>query len=186
MPLANAPYGFRPHRHLTGGDSQRTRQYPIATGYATAIGEGDPVALISDGTITVAAAAARVLGVFRGVSYTAADGSQVYTNRWPASTAATNIKADVIDDPMVTFRVQSGGTPTSANVGELADHVTGTPSAFTGTSTAYLNSSSGTAAKQWRILRVVDEPGNSGIFASLEVQCFQHEMSTQVAGTPGV
>lgn len=186
MSLSNAPFGFRPVRHLTGGDCNRARQYPIATGYATDLVAGDPVKLLSDGTIALAAAADRVLGVFQGVQYTAADGSAVFTNAWTASTAATNIKASVIDDPEVLFEIQSGGTPSSASVGELADHVTGTGSKLTGTSAAYLNGTSGTAAKQWRIMKLVDKPGNSGQYGVVEVMCFQHEFSTQVAGTPGV
>lgn len=186
MALANAPFGFRPLRHLAGGDPTRNLEFPIATGYATALCTGDIVKLLNDGTIALAAAGDRPLGVFMGVQYTASDGSAVFSNRWAASTAATNIKASVMADPMVTCEVMSGGTPTSADVGQLADHVTGTGNAYTGTSAAYLNSSTGTGTAGFRILRLVDKPGNSGQYAVLEVQFQEHEFLQTVGATPGI
>lgn len=186
MALANAPFGFRPLRHLSGGDPNRNLEFPIATGYATALCTGDIVKLLSDGTIALAAAGDRPIGVFMGVQYTASDGSAVFTNRWAASTAATNIKASVMADPMVTCEVQSGGTPTSADVGALANLVTGTGSAFTGTSGAYLNSTMGTGSANFRVIRLVDKPGNSGQYAVLEVQFQLHEFLQTVGATPGV
>jgi hypothetical protein len=87
---------------------------------------------------------------------------------------------------MVTFEVQSGGTPTVADVGTLADHVTGTGSAVTGTSAAYLNSSMGTGSAAVRVLKIVDKPGNSGQYATLEVQPFEFEFASHGQGTPGV
>lgn len=184
MPL-NAPFGFRPLRHLNGGQI-RHQEYPIASAYGTALCEGDAVKLLNDGTIALAAAGDRILGIFMGVRYTAADGSQVFNNRWAASTVGTNIKANVIVDPSVTFEVMSGGTPTSADVGQLADHVTGTGSAITGQSAAYLNSSTGTGSAGFRILRLVDKPGNSGQYATLEVQPFEWEFAYHGQATIGV
>lgn len=186
MALANAPFGFRPCRHLAGGDPNRNLEFPIASAYATAICTGDLVKLLNDGTIARSDAADRPLGVFMGVSYVDSGGSQIFTNRWAASTVATNIKASVMADPMVTCEVMSGGTPTSADVGQLADGVTGTGSAVTGTSAAYLNSSTGTGTAVFRILRLVDKPGNSGQYAVLEVQFQEHEFLQTVGGTPGV
>lgn len=182
---SNTPFGFRPHRHLRGGQI-RSKEYPIATGYSTALCTGDLVKLLSDGSIALAAAGDRVLGVFNGVSYTASDGSNVFTNRWAASTAGTNIKAAVFDDPDISYEVMSGGTPTSADVGQLADHVTGTGNAYTGTSAAYLNSSTGTGTAAVRILRLADKPGNSGQYAVLEVQPFEWELGYHGQGTIGV
>ncbi len=182
---SNAPYGFRPHRHLEGG-LIRHNEYPIATGYATTIFSGDPVKLLSDGTLAQAAAGDRILGIFQGCSYTASDGSFVPNPIWPASTTATNIKAQVIDDPKVTYRVQSAGTPAVTNTGNLADHVVGTGSTMTGLSGSTLDSSMGTGAAGWRVLRLVDEPGNSGQFASLEVQLHESELAYHGQATVGV
>lgn len=182
---SNTPFGFRPLRHLRGG-VVRAKEYPIATGYATALCTGDAVKLLSDGSIALAAAGDRILGIFNGAQYTASDGSQIFTNRWAASTAATNIKAQVFDDPDIAYEVMSGGTPTSADVGQLADHVTGTGNAYTGTSAAYLNSSTGTGSAGFRILKLVDKPGNSGQYATLEVQPFEFELAYHGQATIGV
>lgn len=182
---SNTPFGFRVSRHLTGGQI-RHKDYPIATGYATAICTGDPVKLLNDGTIALASAGERILGIFMGVSYVASDGSQVFTNRWAASTAGTSILAQVIDDPNVAYKVMSGGTPTSADVGQLADHVTGTGNAYTGTSAAYLNSSTGTGSAGFRILGLVNEPGNSGQYSVVEVQPFEFELAYHGQATIGV
>ena len=182
---SNAPFGFRPYRHLSGGDANRTRQYTIASGYATALYPGDPVKALSDGSIALAAAGDRILGVFRGVQYKAADGSAVF-GYWPASTTATDIKALVATDPNITFEVMSGGTPAQTNLFNLADHVVGTGNAYTNTSGAYLDSSMGTGNAGFRIIGIVDKPGNSGQYAVLEVQIFEHEFNRDDAATPGV
>lgn len=182
----NAPFGFRPLRHLSGGDPNRTRQYPIASGYATALGTGDPVKALTDGSIALAAAGERILGIFQGVQYTAADGSAVFTNYWTASTSATNVKASVVTDPNVTFEVQSAGTPVIADTFLLADHITGTASSVTGTSAATLSGTMATGNAGFRILALVDKPGNSGLNATLEVQIFEHEYNRDDAATPGV
>lgn len=183
---SNAPFGFRPYRHLNGGDPNRCREYPIATGYATGIFTGDAVKLLSDGTIASAAAADRVLGIFMGCSYVNAAGEQIFSRYWPASTTATDIKASVVDDKGVIFQIMSGGTPAQTNVGNLADHVVGTGSTLTGISGASLSSTMGTADKGFRILGLSKEPGNSGANALLEVMVFQHEFSTDDPATPGV
>lgn len=185
MPLSNAPFGFRPVRHLSGGDCNRTRQFPIASGYATALYNGDPVKALTDGSIALAAAGDRILGIFQGVQYVDSNGS-VQFGSWPASQAATYIKAAVVVDPNVVFEVQSGGTPVIADTFLLADHVTGTGSAVTNTSAAYLSGTMATSNAGFRILQIVDKPGNSGIYTVLEVQIFEHEYNRDDAATPGV
>lgn len=181
----NAPFGFRPLRHLSGG-LIRAREYPIASAYASDIFTGDPVKLASDGTIQLAAAGDRILGIFRGVQYVNASGEQKFSPYWPASTTATDIKASVIDDKNVTFEVQSAGTPAQTNVGNLADHVAGTGSAYTGQSAATLSATMGTGAAGFRILDIVKKPGNTGANATLEVSIYEHEHSVDEPATPGV
>lgn len=189
MALPNAPFGFRVCRHLTGGDPNRTVEYPIASAYATALGQGDAMKLLNDGTISAASAGDRVIGFFQGVSYTAADGSQQFTNYWPASTVGTNIKASITGDPMVSLTVMCAAT--AANlvqtiVGNCADLVTGTPSAFTGNSTAYLSATASNAIATFRILKILDYPGNTGQYALVEVQVIEHELLYHGQGTVGV
>lgn len=188
MALTNTPFGFRPHRHLTGGVI-RADEYTIASAYATDIFSGDPVKAISDGTIQQAAAGDRILGIFGGVQYVASDGSVEFRSYWPASTAikaGTTAKALVYTDPNITYEVQSGGTPALTNNFNLADHVVGTGSTTTGQSGAYLSGTMSTVDAGFRIHRIVDKPGNSGQYALLEVTIFEHEFSRDDAATPGV
>jgi hypothetical protein len=187
----STPFGFRPYRHLLGGTPNRTREFPIASGYATTLGQGDPVKLLSDGTIAKAAAGDRMVGVFIGVQYVDSSGNAQFTNRWPASATGTNIKASVIADPFVTFEVQSNkaSAPDQTDIGLLADHVVGTASSIHGGSTAYLSATQATGIAQWRIVGLIEKPGNSGIYATVEVAAVEHEYILQPAtltGTAGV
>lgn len=184
----STPFGFRPLRHLAGGTVGRTKEFTIASGYATAIGQGDFVKLLADGTIAKAAAGDRNLGAFAGVQYTAADGSAIFTNLWPASTVATNIRASIIADPMVTYEVQWNKVtaPDQTDVGLLADLVVGTPSPIHGGSTAYLNGTASTAVAGFRIIGLIGKPDNFGIYSTVEVQVVEHEYLPIFTGTPGV
>lgn len=188
MALNNAPFGFRPLRHMSGG-LIRAEEYTIASAYGTSIYSGDAVVAVSDGTIAASAAGNRILGIFGGCQYVASDGSIVFSAYWPASTATqsgSTIKALVYTDPMITYEVQSAGTPTLTNVFNLADHVVGSGSTVTGQSGSTLSGTMSTADAGFRILRIIDRPGNSGIYARLEVQIFEHEFSRDDAATPGV
>lgn len=184
----STPFGFRPYRHLTGGNPNSTHDFPIASAYATAICTGDAVKLLSDGTIAVAAAGDRVLGVFQGVSYVDSNGNQVFTARWPASTVATAILASVITDPMVTFEVQSdkATAPDQTDVGLLADHVATAGSSVTGSSGHSLSPTQGTGVAGFRILKLIPKVGNTGIYATVEVSIVEHEYLPVFSGTPGV
>ena len=186
----STPFGFRPFRHLMGGTPNRFMEYPIATGYGTAIGTGDPVALISDGTITQCAANTRVLGVFMGVDYLNADGEAIFSAYWPASTTATDIKAHVIVDNAVTYEVQSNksSAPVQDDVGLLADHVTAVPSTLHGGSGAVLSSTQATGDAQWRILSLIKKPTNTGAqYDTVEVSVWESELAVRGdESTPGV
>tara|TARA_R100001594_G_scaffold150490_1_gene211903 strand:- start:1372 stop:1935 length:564 start_codon:yes stop_codon:yes gene_type:complete len=183
----DAPRGFWPIRHLTGG-TIRTTEHTIASGYGTGIFQGDIVKLVAGGGIEASAAGNRSLGVFAGVSYVDSEGNQVYKKYWPASTTATSIKAYVYDDPNIVFGVQSAGSTVAADVGNLGDHVAGTGSTTTGRSAHELNGSTGTAYAGFRVLGKVDTPNNAyGTNVDLEVQLVEHEyMPGNEATTPGV
>lgn len=187
MANTDAPRGFWPIRHLTGGVI-RAREYLIASAYAANIFSGDLVKLVAGGGIEVAAAGARVVGVFEGVSYTNAAGEVVYSRYWPTGTVATNIKAYVFDDPFIVFGVQSAGSTVAADVGNLGDHVAGTGSTTTGQSAFELNGTTGTAYAGFRVLGKVDTPDNAwGTNVDLEVQIYEHEYGSSLeATTPGV
>lgn len=180
--------GFVPIRHQKGGE-MRLGQYSIASGYATALGKGDPVELTGTGRNIQKAAAENVdnIGVFAGVSYVDAQGVPQYSEYWPASTAATQIKALVWDDPSIVFRVQCD-TLAEGDVGALADWDAGTPDADTRLSGVELvASSTGTSGKGIRILGLSALPGNAyGAHAMADVVFAEHALLTGAAGAGGV
>jgi hypothetical protein len=159
-----AAHGFKPLRHLTGGEI-RTSDYLIAIAYDTAIFTGDPVKLVAGGGIELAAAGNIILGIFQGVSWTASDGEVKFSRYWPgAQSGATNVSALVIDDPYVTYSCFDDGDSdflTIADVGFSGDHVAGSGSTVTGISAVKLDTSSASAtAAGFKIIRAVTRPGN--------------------------
>ncbi len=55
----NAPLGLKPVDYRTGGTyTGKANQYTIASAYATAIGQFDPVTTLADGTIGIGVAGA--------------------------------------------------------------------------------------------------------------------------------
>jgi len=186
MANEDAPRGFRPVRHLTGG-TIRPSVYTIASAYGTDIFNGDVVKLVTGGGIELAAAGNRMIGVFAGVKYTDSSGNLIYKEYWPASTTATDIEAQVYDDPYIVFGAQSDGSTVAADVGELTNHVAGAGSAVTGRSAHELNASSGTSTAGFRILGKVNAPDNAwGTNVDLEVQPYEHELVDHGQSTPGV
>ena len=111
-PTISAPYGLVPVG-LIGGRSYAgsTRQMRIASNYGTAIGKGDLVKRVNDGTIerdgsTTALPATGTLGVFMGCQYTDPNTSQLtFNNQYPGSIVASDIDAFVVDDPDVVMKV---------------------------------------------------------------------------------
>lgn len=163
MATSASPYGFLLRKHPTG--QSRANVYTIGTGYATAIGYGDPVALNTDGTLNIGTAGSDIIGIFAGVQYTDATGKPTFSKNWVASTAATNIVAYVYDDADNVYEVQvgSGGTGyVQTAIGAQANFVIGTPNASTGQSTSYLNATLIAAASQGNF-RIVGF-GSDGIY----------------------
>ena len=160
-----AAHGFKPLRHLAGGEV-RTSEYTIDTTYSTAIYTGDPVKLVADGDIELAAAGNTILGIFQGVSYKESNGEVKFSRYWPgAVSGGTDIKALVIDDPFVTYSAFDDGDSdflTAADVGTSADHVAVSGSTVTGVSGAMIDTDGATAsAAGFKIIRRIDRPGNS-------------------------
>ena len=187
MANADAPRGFWPLRHLSGGSMARTSPYTIASTYGTNIFRGDVAKLVAGGGIELAAAGDRFIGVFDGVQYTASDGSMKYAKYWPASTTATAITAYVYDDPNILFGVQSAGSTVAADVGNIGDHVAGTGSTTTGISAHELNGTTSTSDAGWRVLGKIESPDNAyGTNVNLIVQAYEHELTAADHSTPGV
>ena len=108
MANQDASFGLRPVR--TSISSQQQNRYRIASGYATAIFQGDLVAMVTGGGIERVAAGGSgfILGVFNGCFYTdPTTGKPTFANSYPGGVAASDIIANVIDDPAATFEIQA-------------------------------------------------------------------------------
>jgi hypothetical protein len=123
-PTVSAPYGLKPV-NLIGGQvfSGSTRNYTIQNNYGTSIYYGDFVTL-SSGLVTRAAVTSstsgkQTIGIFLGCSYTSpTTGQKLFSQYYPASTAAGDIQAIVCDDPDTVFKTAmvsaAGGTTISS------------------------------------------------------------------------
>lgn len=175
MANVDAAFGFVPVRHMSG-NAPRTNKYTITSGLAENIFSGDMVILTADGVITPAGATeTNQIGVFAGVSYTASDGSYVYSEYWPSGTVATDIVAYVYDDPYTVFKVQSAGSPAQTNIGNCADIVAGAGSTTTGRSGFEISGTMAATAAQCKIIALHDAPDNAfGANAVMEVLVNEH------------
>ena len=127
MSSTAAPFGLRPIGRLDNGSQEVFRQYPIASAYGTNICTGDIVQLVDGGTATTIqkqsatgddSTAIDIVGIFMGCKYTDPNTNQLtFSQKWPASTVASDAMAYVVDDPNVLFAIQADGAP--ANPGDV-------------------------------------------------------------------
>ena len=106
-------YGFRPVKMLGAAyNGQGQNEYKIGNNEGSAIYQGDPVILVANGAIDVGSTAgAELVGIFNGCEYTdPTTGKPTWSNHYPGSVAADDIKAYVIDDPNVIFEVKVDDT----------------------------------------------------------------------------
>ena len=121
--------------------------------------------------------------MFDGCSYTASDGSYVYSEYWPSGTTATDIIAYVYDDPYTVFKVQSAGTTAQTNIGNCADVVAGAGSTITGQSGFEISGTMAAGIATCKILALHETPDNAfGANAVMEVTINEHLLGTNVAG----
>ena len=113
MATSATPNGAEPVNTLSASGSYngKVRHIKIASGYGTAIFYGDFVKLVAAGTVEKAAVTTAVVagtvGIFVGCSYTDPSTSQLtFNQQFPASTAASDIMAYVVDDPKLVFKMQ--------------------------------------------------------------------------------
>ncbi len=115
MANKDAAFGFRPVRHLTGGDLQ-ANEYTIAANLGHDIFHGQCVKAVTAGGIERADAGDVILGVFGGCFFTDPTTSKpTFSNNYPASTNASDIVALVYDDP----RIQELDTSTAGTSGQF-------------------------------------------------------------------
>jgi hypothetical protein len=139
-PTVSAPYGFKPVNRLDGLPyAGATRKLPIEYAYSQNLFYGD-VVQISGGTIVRSSmsaasspgtAVAGTIGIFLGCSYTSpTTGQKLFAQYWPASTAANDAEAIIVDDPRALMKavVTVQGTSlanTSTTVGYLNPYYVG-------------------------------------------------------------
>ena len=146
MATTAAPYGLKAV-NLVGGQpyAGSTRQVKIASAYDTNIYNGSVVSIVAAGTVEIvdevgtnaSAFPAGTLGVFVGCSYTDPNTKQkLFSQYWPADTAASDAVAYVVDDPDVVFQIQADEACAQATLGSNIGVVNPTAgSATTGNST---------------------------------------------------
>lgn len=118
-PTVSKTYGLKPVNRLDGLPyAGAIRQIPIAAGYATAILNGDTVAVNTDGYLiaNTTSNSGDSVGVLVGCSYTNSSGQFTNGQYYPAaqSTSTQLAFGFVVDDPNAVFRVAatSGQTTT--------------------------------------------------------------------------
>ena len=117
-PVVSAPYGLLP-QNLIGGQvfAGSTRMYNIQYGYTTSIFYGDFVVLsrgfATRASVSTGSSLNQTVGIFLGCTYTNPTTKQkLFSQYWPASTAAGDCQAYILDDPDAVFKavVCSSGT----------------------------------------------------------------------------
>lgn len=185
MANPNAPFGFRPARHLTGGVVRYSDVYTIADAYATSLAVGDLVVRtgtgnnIAVGVDGVAGAAA--IGVFGGCKYRDTLGNILYRSVWIASTPTFNAEgatALVYDDPNIVFYGRMSLAIAATDFGQFAGLVATAPSTALGVSRQAINSADITSTlDNFKLLRLLPTVGNDiGNYAQVEVVISFHEL----------
>lgn len=170
-PTVDKTYGLKPINRLDGLPyAGQTRLIPIAASYATAILNGDTVAIDTTGYLVAKTTSnsGDSVGVLVGCQYVNSLGQTVQSQYYPAAAStSTNIAyAYVVDDPNATFKAvaaaSSTTTPTGytrALVGSNVALATGAGSTTTGDSGYGINGASAdtTNTLPMRVVDVVPE-----------------------------
>jgi hypothetical protein len=192
----NAPQGLVPVKKLDGSAwTGATNPYQITSTYATALFRGDPVTILSDGTLGVGVAGSACLGAFWGVKFIDSTGRVRFENYWPGNPGVltgSSVEALVIDDPNTVFTIQetsgtgTAGTPLAlADRGLNANFLYTAGSTATGQSAVSLNNATeaDTATLNLKILQLDPTPGNAvGAFANWLVVINNHLYRGGVTG----
>jgi hypothetical protein len=125
-PVVSAPYGLLP-QNLIGGQvfAGSTRMYNIQYGYATSIFYGDFVVLsrgfVTRATVDTGTSLNQSVGIFLGCTYTNPTTKQkLFSQYWPASTAAGDCQAYIYDDPDAVFKAVVCSATTAVASGAMA------------------------------------------------------------------
>lgn len=187
----DAPFGLRPTR--TSISSQQQNRYRIASSYATAIFQGDLVAMVTGGGIERVAAGGSgfILGVFNGCNYTdPTTGKPTWSNYYPGGVAASDIIADVIDDPSATFEIQADAAFPVADLAGNYDIVDNSPVGDTTSGNSRMELEVGTADSTvatlpLKAIDISQDPENSDVSSAntnVIVKINNHLFSAGTAG----
>ena len=162
MANQDAAFGFKPTRHLTGGQI-RTEEYAIAANHGTSIFNGQVVEAVAAGGIEQAAAGdTQIAGVFGGCFFTDPSTSKpTFKAFYPASTNASDIVASVFADPFIVFEAQHDETGTAAMNHSAMDFVGVGGSTITGQSTSELDTSTSGTGAGLKQIGISKDPDNS-------------------------
>lgn len=168
MANTSAPFGFQLAGFLdgrTGSLGQQTRL--IANADTNAVYSGDPVTSLNTGYVTRSTAGTtQISGIFIGCTYLNTSlGRTVWSPSWPGSGATGDVTAYVVSDPQATFKVQSGGSTTTAigiaDINANINFALGTPNTTTGQSGAYVDQTTinpSTTTLPFRIISLISAP----------------------------
>ena len=179
MANKDASFGLKPVKMIGGAPYNGGQsRYRIASSYDTAIYQGDIVCQVTGGGVEIHAVGGTVpvIGVFNGCSYTdPTSGEQVFKNYYPASTAASDIIANIIDDPMVVFEIQADEAfPVADLLGNFDTIKTNAGSTKTGISGDEVDVSTGatTATLPLKVIDISQDPNNQDVgSANTNVYC---------------
>tara|TARA_B100000029_G_C17253558_1_gene843679 strand:- start:83 stop:655 length:573 start_codon:yes stop_codon:yes gene_type:complete len=175
MANASEKFGLRPYRKLDGTPLVGAQnRYTIASGYATAIYQGDLVEPLTSGNIQKHGAntSDAVVGVFNGCFYTDPTTQKpTYKNYYPGGVAASDITAFIVDDPDAVFLVDADEAFTRADLFRNYSVTNTTGVTQTGISKAQLDVSvSGTATTfAIQAIDICQDPDNDGTGANANV-----------------
>lgn len=170
MATSATPNGAEPVNTLSASGSYtgKVRHIKIASGYGTAIFYGDFVKLVAAGTLEKAAVTTSVVagtvGIFVGCSYTDPSTSQMtFNQQFPASTAASDIMAYVVDDPKLVFKMQGDEAIAQTGLGNNISAVSTAGSTSIGRSKNALDGGSiaTTNTLPLRVLEFVEGPNST-------------------------
>lgn len=174
MPVYTGPNGFEPIQRRDGLPyAGATREYPIASGYNSALRRGDLVRVTTAGALdvctdtdTIPTTTGGFMGVFMGCAYTDAALGRTFRTYWTAGTAAADAVAMVADDPKLVFRavyLDTGVTvlpvTRAAAIGKNVAIVQNTTK--TKTSDIGVNAAATTASLPFRVIDVDPDSANS-------------------------
>jgi hypothetical protein len=173
MANKDASFGLKPVKMISGAPYNGGHaRYRIAANYGTAIYQGDLVMQVTGGGVEIHAVGGTVplVGVFNGCSYTdPTSGEQVFKNYYPASTNASDIIANIIDDPMVVFEIQADEAfPVADLLGNFDTIKTNSGSTKTGISGDEVDVSTGatTSTLPLKVIDISQDPNNQDVGSS--------------------